>query len=135
MFHYVGEKPTAAFVLSLIGGIIYLIVGLLVAAAAAFIGGMAGLAGYGFAGMAVAVVGAVGLISGILMVVGAAMMNSSDTSRVRTGSILVLVFLLIGALFTVGGFVIGFVLALVGSILGLTWKPSMPMAPPPPPPP
>ncbi|HEV2225247.1 MAG TPA: hypothetical protein VGR56_00420 [Nitrososphaerales archaeon] len=128
------EKPTAAFVLSLIGGIIYLLVGIIVAAAAAFIGSIVGLAGYGVGGLAVASVGAIGLVSGILMLVGAVMMNSSNKSKVRTGSVLVLLFTLIGALFTLGGFLIGFILGLIGSIMGLVWKPSEAMPPPPPPP-
>jgi hypothetical protein len=127
----VAEKPTAAFVLSLIGGIIYLLTGLIIAAASAFIGSLASFAGLAAVGIAVAAVGAVGLISGIIMIVGAVMMNSSEKSKVRTGAILVLVLTIIGALFTVGGFVIGFILALIGSILGLTWKPTAPMPPPP----
>ena len=72
-----------------------------------------------------------GIISGIIIVVGAVMMNSSMRSRVRTGAILVLILTIIGAFFTVGGFVIGFILALIGSILGLTWKPTASMPPPP----
>lgn len=134
-FPSVAEKPTAAFILSLIGGIIYLLVGALIAVGAAFIGSVAGLAGAGAIGLAVVAVGSIGLVSGVVMIIGAAIMNTSDKSRVKTGSILVLVFTLIGAIFTVGGFLVGFILALIGSILGLTWKPSMPMAPPPPPPP
>ena len=122
-----GERPTAAFVLSLIGGILYLLFGLLVAAASAFIGSIAGLAGLGVSGATIALIGSIGLISGILMIVGAAMINSSNKSRVRMGSILVLVFALVGALFTFGGLVIGFIMALVGSILGLTWSPPAPL--------
>ncbi len=129
------EKPTAAFVLSLIGAIIYLIVGLLIAAAAEIVGSAADLAGIPGLGVAVAVVGGIGVVSGIVMVLGAAMMNSADKSRVKTGSILVLVFAIVGAIFTVGGFFIGFILALIGSILGLTWKPSQAPTPPPSPPP
>ena len=128
------EKPTAAFILSLIGGVIYLLVGIVIASAASFIGSLSSVAPMGMIGAAVAVVGAVGIISGIIMVVGAIMMNSSERSRVRTGAVLVLVLTIIGAIFTVGGFVIGFILALIGSILGLTWKPSESMPPPPAPP-
>ncbi|MDA4125466.1 MAG: hypothetical protein OK438_08515 [Thaumarchaeota archaeon] len=116
------EKPTAAFVLSLIGGIIYLIVGLIIAGASAVAGSYAGMAGFPGVGLAVAAVGGIGLVSGIIMVIGSIMMNNSDKSRVKTGSILVLVFTIIGAIFTVGGFFLGFILALIGSILGLTWK-------------
>ncbi len=53
-------------------------------------------------GLAVVAVGGIGLVSGIIMIIGAAMMNSDDRSKVRTGSILVLLFTIIGALFTLG---------------------------------
>lgn len=116
------EKPTAAFVLSLVAGITYLIIGLISTAAATGISDVRAI---------LAVDGAGGLVSGVTMVVGSMMMNSENRSRVRTGAILVLVFTIIGAIFTVGGFVIGFVLGLVGSILGLVRKPPAQMSPPP----
>jgi len=130
----VAEKPTAAFVLSLIGGIIYLLVGIVIAVIAAFLGALASFADMGAVGLGVAAVGAVGLVCGIIMIIGAVMMNSSERSRVRTGAILVLILTIVGAFFTIGGFVIGFILALIGSILGLTWKPTVSMPPPPAPP-
>ena len=65
----------------------------------------------------------IGLVSGVLMVVGAALMFSKDTSRLRTGSALVLVFTLIGALFTAFGLMVGFVMGMIGSIMGLVSKP------------
>jgi hypothetical protein len=114
-----GERPTAAFVLSLLGGIFYLIGGLGVAAIAS----LALL--IPFAGVAIFAVGLIGLGSGIIMIYGASMMNSEDKGKVRTGSILVLVFTLVGAIFTLGGILIGFLLALIGSILGLTWSPTV----------
>ena len=126
-----GQKPTTAFVLSLIGGIIYLLIGVIVAAVSSVLGGMAGMTGFPGIGMGVAIIGSVGLISGIVMIVGAAMLYSPETGRVRTGSVLVLIFTIVGALFTFGGIIVGFILALIGSILGLTWKPSVPVAPPP----
>ena len=116
------EKPTAAFVLSLVAGIMYLAIGLISTAAATGISDVRAI---------LAVDGAGGLVSGVTMVVGSMMMNSENRSRVRTGAILVLVFTMIGAIFTVGGFVIGFVLGLVGSILGLVRKPPAQMSPPP----
>ncbi len=115
-----GERPTAAFVLSLLAGIFYLIAGIAVAAIAS----IALL--IPFAGGFIFAVGLIGLVSGILMIFGASMMNSEDKGRVRSGSILVLVFLLVGAIFTLGGIGIGFILGLIGSILGLTWNPTPP---------
>ena len=124
------DRPTAAFVLSLIGGIFYLLFGIVIVALAAVIGGLAKIAGYGAAGLAVAAVGGIGgigLICGIVIIIGAVMMNSSNRFRVRAASIVVLVFTIIGAIFTLGGLVVGFILALIGSILGLTWKPTASM--------
>ena len=71
----------------------------------------------------------IGLISGALMVVGAVLMRSTDRSRVRTGSVLVLIFTLVGLLFTAGGLIVGFILGIAGSIMGLVWKPHEKAAP------
>lgn len=49
-------------------------------------------------------------------------MNTADLSRVRTGSTLVLVASII-AFPTMFGFILGSLLMLVGSILGLIWQP------------
>src|SRR2546428_11737954 len=57
------------------------------------------------------------------MVVGAVLMRSTDRSRVRTGSVLVLIFTLVGLLITAGGLIVGFILGMAGSIMGLVWKP------------
>ncbi len=126
----VANKPTAAMVLSIIGGIFYLLIGIILVGLGAVLGSFIGGLGIG-----VAAIGGIGLVSGIIIIVGAAIMNTSDKSKVRMGSILVLVFTLIGAVFTFGGVVIGFILALIGSVLGLTWNPSVQMGPPPAPPP
>jgi len=128
------DKPTAAFVLSLIGGIFILIGGLSVIALGSFIGGL----GFGFGGAYLAGIGVVGLICGLLTILGAVWINSGEQGKVRTGSILVLIFAILSLFFAaVGGFFIGFLLALIGAILGLTWKPSMTgtTATPPPAPP
>jgi hypothetical protein len=135
------EKPTAAFVLSLIGAILILIDGLLIAIAFSMLGGlsfmidsslmMPGL-GLEWLGGMFLIIAAVAIILGVLTIIGAIMMNTTNKDKVRTGSILVLVFSII-SLIGGGGFIIGFILCLVGSILGLTWKPvEAPPAPPPP---
>ncbi|MGQ9718806.1 MAG: DUF6114 domain-containing protein [Nitrososphaerales archaeon] len=135
------EKPTAAFVLSLIGAILILIDGLLIAIAFSMLGGlsfiidssfmMPGL-GLEWLGGMLLILAVVAIILGVLTLIGAMMMNTTNKDKVRTGSILVLVFSII-SLIGGGGFIIGFILCLVGSILGLTWKPME--APPTPPPP
>jgi len=120
-------KPTAAFALCLVAGIIYLIVGIIIAAASSQVGSITALSGISNIQTLVAVVGVVGALCGVVMVVGSLLMNSETRSRVRTGAVLVLVFAIVGALFTAGGFFFGFILALVGSILGIIWKGSEPM--------
>jgi hypothetical protein len=124
-------KPTLAFVLSLIAGIIYLIIGLIVIAAATVISSAPSLSRISDVRRVLVVAGGIGLVSGVIMVVGCMWMNSENMARVRTGAILVVIFMIIGALFTDGGFVFGFVLGLIGSILGLVWKPpaQMPSSP------
>ena len=101
----VSERPTVAFVLSLIAGICYLVVGILFALAGAVVGGVPGSLVPGL-GAVFLVILSIGLVSGVLMVVGAVVMRSTDRSRVRTGSVLVLIFTLVGLLFTAGGLIV-----------------------------
>jgi hypothetical protein len=127
------EKPTAAFVLSLIGAILILVNGLWVAVVFSTIGGIAFmLPGFESLGGLFLIIAVVAIILGILTLIGAVMMNTTNKDKVRTGSILVLIFSII-SLIGGGGFFIGFILCLVGSILGLTWKPTSVTPPPPPP--
>ena len=129
------EKPTAAFVLSLIGGILILLGGIF-GAVIGIIGGaaMSIVPGFGWLSGLIIALGILGLIFGIIVILGAVMINSGERGKVRTGSILVLIFSIL-SLFVggTGGFIIGFILSLIGSILGLTWKPSEEAPPPPPP--
>ncbi|MGQ9468641.1 MAG: hypothetical protein ACUVTD_02255 [Nitrososphaerales archaeon] len=55
-------------------------------------------------------------------VYGAFLINSSNLSRVRTGSTLVLIASIL-AFPVMWGFIIGSLLMFIGSILGLTWQP------------
>lgn len=129
------EKPTAAFVLSLIAGILILLGGIYGAIVGIIGGAIIGvIPGLGWLGGLIVALGFLGLIFGILVIVGAVMINSGERDKVKTGSIIVLIFSIL-SLFPggIGGFVIGFILGLVGSILGLTWKPPEEAPPPPPP--
>ena len=138
------EKPTAAFVLSLIGGIFILIgaIFLLVTAIPFLLGQVpeveAPIGIFAFLGGLLAVGSIIGLISGILIIIGAIMINSGERGKVRNGGILVLIFSIISLIFSVGGFFIGFILGLIGGILALTWKPkevpTRPVTATPPPP-
>lgn len=118
-----GEKPTGAFVLSLIGGI-FIILGALVWLV---IGAM--LAFFPTFGMGVTVLGVVGLLFGLIIIIGGVMMYTKPEQHVMWGAI-VLILSIVSIPFSFAGLIIGFILALVGGILGLVFKPSMPMAAP-----
>jgi hypothetical protein len=68
-----------------------------------------------------ALTGIVGIITGIIMIVSAVMVNTTDKSKIKTWSIIGLVFSIV-SLLGGGGVIIGFLLGLIGGILGLTYK-------------
>jgi len=128
------ERPTAAFVLSLIGGIFILLDG-----------GMMSMLGYGFRGMmssyggwgygmmrpgfgmmglAFGVMGILGLVFGVIVIISAIMLNSKPQEHTTWGTLIVIfsVLSIVGS--AMGGFGIGLVLGLVGGVLAITWKPS-----------
>jgi amino acid transporter len=122
------EKPTAAFALSLIGGVFILLGGIVYVAASSWVGSL----GFGLGASVLAGLGVFGLICGILTILGAVWINSGEEDKVRNGSILVLIFSIVSWFGAAGGFFIGFILGLIGAILGLTWKPSTTEKAPPP---
>ena len=123
------EKPTAAFVLSLIGGIFILLGGALIAAIAGIAGGIFSMVGFGDFGLGLAIVGALGLVFGLIIIIGGVMMYMKPQQHVMWGAI-VLILAIVSIPFSLAGFIIGFILALVGGILGLVFKPQAPMAAP-----
>ncbi len=110
------EKPTTAFILSLIGGIFVVIGGLATAAIGAaltfFIGGIGGIFGL------------IGVVWGILIIVFAVMLNSNPNNHASYGA-LILVFSIVSWFGSFGGLLIGFLLGLVGGILAIVWHPSV----------
>lgn len=117
------EKPTAAFVLSLLGGIFVLIPGLALAAIGAILAIFtAGLGAILF----------IFPILGIIIMVGAILIYTTPRSAKIWGIIVLIlgIISLIGVITALGG-----ILALIGGILALVWKPAArhEMAPPPPP--
>lgn len=110
------SKPTAAFVLSLMAGIFILLNGLylvVIGAIFAFV--------FLAIGFAIAIIG---LIFGILVLLGAIMMYSKPR-QTKAWSAIVLVFSIISIVIG-GGFIIGFILGIVGGAIGLSWKPEKP---------
>jgi hypothetical protein len=122
--------PNTASILALVGGILILLCGLLLTAVSIFIlpnldytnlpppahvTNMAGLVSG-----AVGFVGLFGLVSGIVVLVSALMLQA-DPSRRKTWGVLALVFSVLSFL-GLGGFVAGAILGIVGGIKALTWK-------------
>jgi zinc ribbon protein len=107
-----GDKPTAAFVLSLIGGIFLLLGGVLAAVGFSFVFGGLG-----------ALVGIVGVIFGFIVILGAVMLYQKPQSHTMWG--VVILILSIIAFPSLWGFGIGSLLAFIGAILALVYKPTM----------
>ena len=106
------EKPTAAFVVSLIGGIFVLLPGLALAALGTFIALFtfgAGLILWAFP------------LFGIIIIIGSVMMYVSPSSAKMWGIVVLIlgVFSFIGVVTALGG-----LLALIGGILAIVWKPA-----------
>jgi hypothetical protein len=104
------EKPSIAFIISLLGGIFIIIGGLIWAAVGTLLAMFFGL---GFLLYAF-------LVFGIVILIGALMINSNPR-YVRTWGIVILllgIFSLVGITTTFGG-----LLAIVGGVLALAWKP------------
>jgi hypothetical protein len=131
--------PVAAFVLTLIGGILILLDGIYLLAVSAFVSSVTSAYGVSIPGVSAILeaLAAVGLIFGLIIMIGALMMWKSPSSAKMWGVVvIVLGFIsIIGG----GGFVLGLILALVGGILALIWHPpasaqtawsSAPTAPP-----
>ncbi len=134
------EKPTAAFALSLVAGLLALAGSGAVMTTSfptgeqpyhyngmmgGYYGGMMGgyygmMHGAGFGGAWFLGLGAVGLVSGIVILIGAIMLYNKP-AQASTWGTLVLVFSLV-SFFGMGGFFLGGILGVVGGILALTWK-------------
>lgn len=117
------DYPSTAFILSLIGGIFILLGGIYEAAITALIG-TAALALFPGLGALLIALAVVALLFGLIILVGAFMLRSKPQSSKTWGIVILL--LAIISLVGGGGFFIGFILALIGGILAITWKPPTP---------
>jgi hypothetical protein len=117
------SKLTAAFALSLVGGILILVQGIV----RALQGKALEISGVEdeirrriLAGMALDLVGAIAVVFGVLIIVGAVLLYQSE--KETTGAIIVLVFSLLSILtFGVIGLV-GLILGVIGAVLALKKK-------------
>ncbi len=124
-----GEKPTAGFVLGLIGGILILIEGLLfvvIASMASTISGFVSMP-IDFGGLFMALA-AIGLIFALIVMLSSVMLYMRPASHVLWG-VLLLLFSIFSFIIG-GGFYLGAILGLIGGILGIIFKPAAPMAAP-----
>lgn len=112
--------PSTAYILSLIGGIFILLAGL--ATAALYAAGAFLIFAF-FPGLGALLIGlaVLALIFGVIIIYGAFRLKNHPESA-KTWGVLILVLALLSWIGG-GGFFIGFLLALIGGILALTWHP------------
>ncbi len=131
------QGPTTSYILSLIGGLIVLLYSLLSLVMFALygpywdgIGGwMTGMMGgyhdfmgiYGGSTEFLAVISIVGLVSGVIMVIGAAMLRAHPQEHVMWGTVII-VFSAISFV-GMGGFFIGALLGIIGGAFAISYRP------------
>ena len=127
------QKPEAAYVLSLGGGVLMLVGGMLsslwfISGASYFggvgmMGGLGGMmGGFGFPFGMMGGLSLVGLVAGIIVIVGAVMLSSRPTERTAWGTIIIIFSAI--SLLGMGGFLIGAIMGIVGGALALSWNPT-----------
>jgi MFS family permease len=108
----------AAYILSLIGGIFVLSGGIILLALGTVLSMFT--FGLGFLGF---LAGIIGIIWGILIIIIAIRLKS-DPSNHMTYGILLIMFSILSFFGAIGGFVIGFILTLIGGIMAIIYNPS-----------
>ena len=130
------ETPITAFILSLIGGVLIFMGGVVsslwfmsggynswgMMGGGGMMGGYQGMMGnwgvpFGFMGG----LSLIGLVAGILVIVGALMLNARPAEHTAWG-VVILVFSIVSFL-GMGGFFIGALLGIAGGALTLSWRP------------
>ncbi len=125
-----GEKPTAAMVLSVIGGLFILFGGIALLAIADFLAFILLFGGESVgieAVLFVQILGAIGIVIGLVIIVGGVLMYARPASSTAWGVIILVISLV--SIIATGGFILGLILGLIGGILGIVFKPTAPMAP------
>jgi hypothetical protein len=131
------EKPTAAFILSFVGGIFILLGGGMMTmmgwstfcgtTGCRNYGGMMGpgfgMMGNGYAWGFSGIFGIGGILFGVVVILGALMLYNNPAQH-STWGLVILIFSALSVLGSaMGGFGIGLILGLIGGVLALTWKP------------
>lgn len=116
-------KPTTAYTLSLIGGLIIIVGGLFsffcYGNSGVLYGMMSGTYSY-MSGFWLALP-LLSIASGVIVTIGAIMLNSRPRERMTWG-IIVLAFA-VASFVGMGGFLIGALLSIIGGALAINWKP------------
>lgn len=123
-----GEKPTAAMVLSIIGGLLILFGGIVYLAIAGILESLLILSGETLdvdPTVFVQAIGIIGVIIGIVIIAGGWMMYARPQSSTAWGAIILVLALV--SIIASGGFFLGLILGLIGGILGIVFKPTAPM--------
>ncbi len=116
------ERPTAAYALSLIAGILIIINGAVVGFIPGLITSIPGVSAVpGFVWGILYLVSIVGIVFGIIVLLSAVMLYRNPLSKTTWG-VLILIFSIL-SIVVGGGFLIGMILGIIGGALGLAWKP------------
>lgn len=120
---------STAFVLSLIGGIVIVVGGLMSLLFYSYggwpyyggmMGGWSWMGGYGYSSSAIAF-SVIGLVSGIIVIIGALMLNTRPAEHTAWG-VIILIFSMVSFI-GMGGFFIGAILGIAGGALALSFRP------------
>jgi len=111
-------RPTAAMVLAIIGGLFILLSGIWLAE----VGSILSLLTSGLGGGVLILLGAFGAVLGVLILVLGVLVYIQPQHHVVFGALILLLSII--SLTSLGGFILGFILALIAGILALVWKPN-----------
>ena len=127
------DRPTSAFVCSLIGGLIALLYSLVLINSWFFMYSNSGttfnysvwyfVGSLNFTAAEALALFVTGVVCGLLTIFGAVLQYSGRKSRVKSGSIIVLAATVVAIPSTYFGMFLGGILATYGAYVGLTWKP------------
>jgi len=127
------EKPTIAFIVSLLGGLFIVLAGLLILAAAVVLSKITSMSfpmpmPFMIQGLQdfMELVGGIETLFGLVVIVGAILLNAHPENHVTWG-VFIILFSLISIVGS-GGFVIGLVLGFIGGVLAIIWNPPSPAA-------
>ncbi len=133
----VEEKPVVPFILGLLGGVLILLGAFVMSMFAFGTGNMMGMMGMGMmsgttagsSGVMAMMMGysfafaIVGLASGAHVILGSVMLYNRP-SESQIWSAVILAFSLLSILGSMGGFMVGLVMGVLGGTFGLVWKPT-----------